>query len=181
MFPGRIETKPRRSEWQTAYHEAGHGVVGLDLGLSLGRHGITIVPDEIEQSLGSAHFLHQLRERPDISVSPRTHVRIEKYAVMCMAGDVAQKKFCPQRHYGGKSDLQEAADLLAFISESSDITKARMNVALRQAQYFVNHHWDLIEAVAAVLIERKTMNVKQLQEVLRGTIFGRTRSEPGGE
>ncbi|HEX9110031.1 MAG TPA: hypothetical protein VF845_01025 [Terriglobales bacterium] len=51
-------------------------------------------------------------------MSPRTHVRIENHDVKWMAGDVAEKKFRPGRHYGGQMDLLHATDLLSYISES---------------------------------------------------------------
>jgi ATP-dependent Zn protease len=91
----RVQRQSGKREWDTAYHEAGHAVAAFFLGMSIGRNGVTIVPDKIKQTLGTGHILSQLRERPDVSVSPRTHVQIENRAVMDMAGDVAEKKFRP--------------------------------------------------------------------------------------
>ena len=83
----------RRSLWATAYHEAGHAVAAFVLGLRIGRRGVTIVPNYDWD--GSAHVLKQLREKPDTGVAPRTQVRIERFVMMCLAGDTAQRKYAP--------------------------------------------------------------------------------------
>src|SRR5258708_560095 len=130
----RTQRHSRNSEWDTAYHEAGHAVTALFLGLRIGRKRVTVLPDKVKQTLGATHVLKQLRERPDVSVSPRTHVQIENHAVMCMAGDIAEKKFCPGRHYGGQTDLKHALNLLESISRSDEITEARLKVADLEAR-----------------------------------------------
>ena len=155
-----------KREWDTAYHEAGHAVAAFLLGLRIGRNGVTVVPDKIEQTLGTAHVLARLQERPDVSVSPRTHVQIENHAVMCMAGDVAEKKFRPRRHYGGQTDLLHATDLLSYISESNEITTARLNVATLRARSLVELRRREITAVANALVERKTLTAEQVREAI---------------
>lgn len=155
-----------KREWDTAYHEAGHAVAAISLGLSIGRNGVTVVPDKIKQTLGTSHVLSQLRERPDVPVSPRTHVQIENRAVMDMAGDVAEKKFRPRRYYGGQTDLLHASDLLSCISEANDITEARLKVAILRAQSLVGRRWREITALANALVERKTLTAKQVREVI---------------
>lgn len=155
-------------------------MAALWLNLSIGRNGVTVVASKIKQSLGTAHVLTQLREHPDVSVSPRTHVRIENYAVMCMAGDVAEKKFCPRRHYGGQTDLNNAADLLSYISESTDITTARLNLAIRQARNLVERRWSEIASVANALVERKTLTANQVREAICLATNGHDRSRSEG-
>ena len=92
----------RRKLEGTAYHEAGHAVAAFFLHLKIGRRGVTIIPDKIKDTLGTAHVLQSLCENPDISISPSTHVRIEDYALMSLAGDAAQKKFNPHCRFGGQ-------------------------------------------------------------------------------
>jgi ATP-dependent Zn protease len=162
----RQAQRPRKREWDTAYHEAGHAVAAFILDLRIGRNGVTVVPDKIKQTLGMAHVLMQLQENPDVPVSPRTHVRIEKHAVMWMAGDAAEKKFRPGRHYGGRKDLQDAADLLGYISGSNEITEARLKVAKLEAHSLVELRWREITAVANALVERKTLTAEQVHEVI---------------
>jgi hypothetical protein len=57
----------------------------------------------------------------DISISPRTHIRIENLAVMDFAGDAAEKKFNPRRRFGGYKEMHYAVDLHTYISGSEEI------------------------------------------------------------
>jgi hypothetical protein len=141
-------------------------VAAFFLGLSIGRDGVTVVPDRIMQTLGAAHILTKSREHPDVSVSPRTLVQIENRAAMCMAGDVAEKKFNPRRRYGGHKDLQHALDLLGYISGSIEINKARLNVAIFEARHLVEMRWIEIIAVANALMEHKTLTAEQVRDVI---------------
>jgi hypothetical protein len=86
--------------------------------------------------------------------------------VMDMAGDVAEKKFRPRRHYRGQTDLLHASDLLSCISEPNEITEARLKVAILRAQSLVELRWREITAVANALVERKTLTAKQVREVI---------------
>jgi hypothetical protein len=149
-----------------AHHEAGHAVAAFFLKLSIGRTGVSIIPDRTRQALGTSHVLSQLRERLDICVSPRTHVRIENLAVMCLAGDVAERKFYPRRHFGGQKDQHEAVELLSYISGSNEIITARLKVAALQARGLVELRWQEIAAVAAALMENKTLTADQVRQAI---------------
>jgi ATP-dependent Zn protease len=162
----RAQRHSPKGEWDTAYHEAGHAVAAFFLGLRIGRKRVTVIPDKVKQTLGATHVLSQLRERPDVSVSTRTHVQIENRAVVCMAGDIAEKKFRPGRHYGGQTDLKHAFNLLESISRSDEITEARLNVAILEARSLVELRWREITAVANALVERKTLTAEQVSEVI---------------
>jgi len=85
---------------------------------------------------------------------------------MCMAGDVAEKKFQTRRRYGGQEDRQNADDLLSYISGSYEVAAARLNVAILQARSLVEHRRREITAVANALVERKTLTAKQVREVI---------------
>jgi ATP-dependent Zn protease len=152
---------------EVAHHEAGHAVAAFVLNLGIGRKGVTIVSDA--ESLGAAYVLHQLRENSEIEISPRTHVRILDYAVMCLAGDAAQKKFNPRRRYGGQNDLHNAADLLSYISGSNKILELQLKIARLRACGLVEVRWKQIEAVAAALVERKTLNREEVRQACHST------------
>jgi ATP-dependent Zn protease len=164
--PTKSSRKLRVSERATAYHEAGHAVAAFFLNLSIGRRGVTIVPNKQEHTLGAAHVLRQLRANPEYAMPPRTHVRIEKIAVMCLAGDAAERKFSPRRKFGGEQDIRNAVDLLDYLSGSQQITQARLKVADLEARQFVKLHWKQIVAVAKALLKHKTLTAQQVREVI---------------
>jgi hypothetical protein len=153
-----------RSLWVTAYHEAGHGTVAFVLGLRIGRGGISIVPSE--DASGRAHILLQLRERPDIAIGPRTHVRIEWSAVVDLGWRSSPAKLAPRSRYAAHSDLDNAASLIGCISGCHKILNARLRAASLQARNVVNDNWEEISAVASALMEHKTLTPKQVKEVI---------------
>jgi hypothetical protein len=167
------KTIAKRGEWATAYHEAGHAVAAFFLGIEIER--VTIVP-EGSQSLGAVHTLLKFRNSrwlwPGFSVRGfahpyNMHVKIEKLAIVCIAGGVADLRFWPQRRrLGVGSDLESVRYYLGHVSANGWILKAKMKVAALQAHQFVEDHWGYIAAVAKALMERKTLTPKQLSKVI---------------
>lgn len=160
---------------EIAHHEAGHVVAALVLHLSIGRKGVTILPGA--ESLGAAYVLPQLRENPEIEISPRTHIRILDYAVMCLAGDAAQRKFNPQRRFGGQQDVHNAGDLLSYISGSTKILELQLKIAHLRARGLVDMRWKEIVAVANDLVERKRLNREEVRRAFLSTMPVITASE----
>jgi ATP-dependent Zn protease len=155
--------KPRRRKHEsTAYHQAGHAVVAVVLGLKIGRRGVTIVPDNGRGTLGYANITVQLRERPDGATSARTRARIEAWAVAHLAGDVAERKFNGRRRLGGHSDLLRAFDLLEYISTSVEQFDARLRVAYVGARDLIEDNWPSVQAVAEELLSKKTLSADEV-------------------
>ena len=153
---------------EVAHHEAGHAVAAFVLNLSIGRKGVRIIPDD--DSLGAAYVLHQLRGNPEFEMSPRMHVRLLDYAVMCLAGDAAQKKFNPRRRFAAQGDRHCAVDLLSYISSSNEILELQFKIAHLRARGLVDVRWKEIEAVASALIERKTLNREEVRKAFLSTM-----------
>ena len=100
----------KHSEDDVAYHEAGHAVVAFFLGLSISRHGVTIVPSK--DYLGVTHIPNKLAENPEYARSGKTKLRIEKLAIMFRAGDIAERKHNPECRRDDRQDRGNATDLL---------------------------------------------------------------------
>jgi len=149
---------------RSVYHEAGHAVAAFILHLSMGRKGVTILPSH--ETLGSAHILTQFRENPECPQSGRTHLRMERLAIFYLSGDEAERKFSSSRRFGGHDDLHNASDVLGSISTSDEVCKARLRLARLEACDLVNCHWELIEAVATALLERKTLTPQAVRKVI---------------
>jgi hypothetical protein len=67
----------RRKHESAAYHEAGHAVASVVPRLSIGRHGVSIISDKENDTLGTAHVLCRLRENPECAVGAGTQRRLE--------------------------------------------------------------------------------------------------------
>jgi hypothetical protein len=152
----------KHSREAVAYHEAGHAVAALVLGLKIGRRGVTIVPDKRKGILGTAHILNQLREDPGCSIGPRTHLWLERLAVMCFAGDAAEckakRKANGRRRFGAHQHYDQAAGVLECISTSPEQYKHRVEVAYFRARTLVDTHWALVQAVAEGLLVSRTLS-----------------------
>jgi hypothetical protein len=84
-------------------------------------------------------------------------VKIEHKAAVNCAGDAAQKKFNPHRRRGDRNDRKEAINLLSRISGPGDVLSHRFAIAQIEARNLVNTCWKEIQAVAAALLEHKTL------------------------
>jgi hypothetical protein len=164
--PTKRTLKLRSSELSTAYHEAGHAVAAFFLNLTIGRRGVTIVPNQEEHTFGTAHVLPQLRDNPEYATQARTHVRIEKIAVMYLAGDAAERKFSRRRRFGAEQDRRHAVDLLDYLSGSPEILQARLKLADLEATHLVTLRWNQIVAVANALVEHNTLTAQEVGEAI---------------
>ncbi len=118
-----------RKHESTAYHEAGHVVAAVVLHLRIGKRGMSIIPEKANDILGVAHILQQLREKPECNRSAGMQMRLEKLAIVCLAGDAAERKANKRRRFGGHQDIQHAAALLGYVSTSFEQHDARIEVA----------------------------------------------------
>jgi hypothetical protein len=91
---------------------------------------------------------------------------VQNYATVCMAVDVAEKKFNPKRRFGGQSDVHSATELLDHISGSAELIEARLRVACLEAQSIIDNHWNEVTAVAESLMEHKALSAKQVREII---------------
>ena len=155
----------RRKHESTAYHEAGHAVAAFVLRLKIGRRGVSIVPDREKDLVGLAHVPVQVQEQPDRAVSGRTRLHLEKQAIMCFAGDAAERKFDGRRRFGGHRDYQHAAELLAPLATSWEQHDARIEVARLGARDIVEATWSSIQAVAEELLRKKTLNAADVKAI----------------
>jgi ATP-dependent Zn protease len=128
-----------------AYHEAGHAVIGVRLGLRL-QH-VTI--RESPETYGLAHFK---------SVRPKD---FEKRAITTIAGLLAEKK-----HLGLNGNLGNSAEYRSLISEMDGQAQAWRNLMRKHARELVNERWVEIEKVAVALLEREILTGRQVWKII---------------
>jgi hypothetical protein len=158
----------------TAYHEAGHAVAALRLGVGIGRRGVSIVPGE--GFLGKVHVLMALGGRPDVEITGAMRLKAESQVIVSLAGTAAQRRFRASsvRSYHGRSDIQGAFKLLSFFTFSRDDQELKAYFRLLQirAEVMVATPlwWTQIDAVAGELLTRKHLSVSEVKTIARGAL-----------
>jgi hypothetical protein len=151
---------------QTAYHEAGHYVAAV--GLGIGVKSISIEADG--ESLGRI-IRKRSKSRNDVSEPSEREVR--RNIVLLVAGHIAEEK-CRGRKLsvpqaGSWKDFHEAVDLALYVCSSEREASYLVSWLFERCRNAVEWeiNWWLIEAVAAAILERKTLNGKQAMAVYR--------------
>jgi hypothetical protein len=163
-----------------AYHEAGHAVMAWLLHVPIRR--ATIVAEEEAGSAGHVHHgkLNR-RTREDIELSggdpfSPSRLQAEKRVMISMAGEVAQRFFRPGsvRSHHSDSDRAYITDILTRYSWANEkgVIDCRLHYRLLQhwTERMLKAKWPLVKAVAAALLEHRTLSGKQIVEIIHKTI-----------
>ena len=94
----------------TAWHEAGHALVGIVLEHTHPLHKVTIIPRG--QALGAAMYL------PERDVLSHKRKQIVDQITMAMAGRIAEEMITDDVSSGASSDIQQATACLLYTSPS---------------------------------------------------------------
>lgn len=145
---------------EVAFHEAGHAVVGVLLGLPL----LDVKIERNEKSLGQARFdtvdpSKWLAEALMIAAGPEAWMRLTGCSV-------------PSGHDSDRDNIREIFELrVAEIERSGAMLviglEERIRRALKQSASLVDQYWPWIDAVAYQLHERTYLtgfDVKQLRK-----------------
>ena len=85
--------------------------------------------------------------------------RLEKLTRISLAGGAAQRRFNAKscRRHHSTYDVQDASDLISRLCQSGRELNARLNLHQIEVEQALDIHWNLVEAVARALLEKKTM------------------------
>lgn len=157
----------------TAYHEAGHAVayyclrVQQHYPLPLMRR-VTIVPSE--DMLGHTAPFPTPSYDPDLYSSPSTALRAHAEIVVCFAGAIAERRHIGRRSTGAEIDHRLAIDLAEAVTGSPSETEALLKWLRERAANLINSRWRFVEAVAAALLEHRTLTGRQVRDVIQADV-----------
>jgi hypothetical protein len=135
----------------TAIHEAAHAVVALRLDLVFDH--VSSIPDEERQTDGALHWT-DLHGSGELAIDP------ESIAIVLIAGPCAEARFRKlrvDRVFMGEAALDDRMSL-AELGLSEDEFVAATRAAIDN----VDAHWNAIERVAAVLVERGRLTFEEV-------------------
>ncbi len=151
-----------------AYHEAGHAVVSWQLGVPLRRTGVTIIPHG--STAGATHHWQVVGRDVEWDLSDRNRLRTEKLVQICLAGNVAQRRFDPRSVRGvhADSDHQQAVDALIRWSTPRELEVWVKLLYLRTEQLLANANaWRAVERLAEALVQQGRIRGKEATEIIR--------------
>ncbi len=154
---------PHHARRRLAYHEAGHAVVARYLGVELTE--VTI--ERRGRYLGRVEALvpdpaRHARRRPRLGDAVRQ-------AAICLAGSVAEKRVHEWVEWRGSSDDRTMAlAVLEAATGSLPQTTALMEYAWAVTRDFLHDEraWAAVERVAAALLERGTLRLRELKRLI---------------
>jgi len=132
-----------------AYHEAGHTVTAVALGMPLRNRGVHV------DRRGDGIAFYWYRLPGDMKNSAGDIVERERTIVSTEAGFIAQKKFYLDCPVGGNfNDRDQCIKLLDEMYISRDDWPAAQQRLIAEATGLVEKHWQAIEALAGALWAR---------------------------
>jgi hypothetical protein len=148
----------------TAYHEAGHAVIGRILGIVCG--DVTIIPDYRKRTRGVA-----IARSGPLNVSTdwdergklRWPVSAARAGIMCsMAGKEAELiRFAS--HYGGDGDDELQ---IALKRDDYGIPDHQIDYLRRKSRTMLQRHWLKVEHVAKALLVARTLTSEQIDALV---------------
>lgn len=156
----------KRAERQlltVAYHEAGHAVMAVALGINLSK--VTIIPEN--DSAG--HCKHEKITVGDYADnSPRACKRIEISAMISLAGTLAQRIHNPRsvRHYRAMSDYKQACNAAMTLNGSARQETAWLKWIEIKTEDVLRLRWRAVEALSQELMQRKALNGNEARAVV---------------
>jgi hypothetical protein len=168
--------KKSDDQTRTAYHEAGHAV--LQIALGVGCAGVTIVPDLKAGSAGAASHGGEYgkiaedfgQEDDDVATlrliaEDAFHLR---HAITCYAGAEAVRRWKPRRkdwRAGASNDYSVAIDRVNEITADEESCDLLFKYAMRRCAVLVEHYWPEITVVAQLLLKRKSITGEEARKV----------------
>jgi hypothetical protein len=162
-----------------AFHEAGHAVMCIEERMRVLR--VSIVPDEVPDSGGYVRHARVFgRMTPDFDDRKVTRRGVERLVRVAFAGDIAvaiwnsriHSRFHAAGVAGNEMDEQRASSLLANQSGSDDEVNAWYQLLKIRTinSLTMPSTWTAVEALAAALLDRKSMSGADARRLVRATI-----------
>ena len=143
--------------WATAYHEAGHCVVGLVTGEEPTKASV-VAGDNFEGATWFDDDVHALL----VDDPPRE--ASEWYIIRAFAGPMADHRYTGNKTEtasGACEDYSQATELLMRLTAEPD----RLAAALQaRTEAILTEHWPAVERVAAALAEHLTVDGEEIRK-----------------
>ena len=151
---------------RSAYHEAGHAVVALALGLPIKK--VTIEPTETLRGSVSLDLADD--DAPEESLTPAQRVKLGIVELSwALAGPLAEEIALGEADAGSRRDYRDADQAV----ERTDATMGTLpwqwrHWAATRVESYLRQNWDLVERLAVALLMQRTMTGTRVLEIVGG-------------
>ena len=136
----------------SAYHEAGHTIAAVSLGMPLRKRGVHI------DRRGDGISYYWFRVLGDTNNAPEDIAERERTIISIEAGFTAQRRFYPDCPTGGNfTDRDQCIKLLDEMYSNRDDWLGAQERLIAEARRLVDRHWDAIEALAKAVLAQPLM------------------------
>jgi ATP-dependent Zn protease len=152
-------------EEATAYHEAGHAIVGA----VRGRAPISVTIIRVGGASGKNEFPEDWHEyKGHLGDSPEKRCYIETRILTGVAGTIAHDLRFPERAHDAGDSYDEGCARAVMEDNAGWADSDRDSYFLQlqeTARRLLQTNWPWVEAVACALIERKTIRTQEVMEL----------------
>ena len=152
----------------TAFHEAGHAVISWALEYEV--YELTIVPSE--DKAGLVKYQNPLLGVPlDRDNSPNAVAQAKKAMMISLAGPIAQRKFDPEswEDHHGAVDFEKVVDFALRLGGGEEDANVFLESLDPEIKDMIDRYWPEIQNLASVLLEKRTMSAKEVENVILST------------
>lgn len=162
-----MKSKDDKRLEKTAYHEAGHAVIGFLLELEIKNVSIK----EGKDHLGVVSFKLTKGFNPqEMELTHENKQLIENHIIANLAGHAAEMKFSGIENWPmASADVEGSGLLLSYIASSERQQQPYMELLkARVADMLDNHNnWSAVVAVANALLEKRGIQSEDLGKIVR--------------
>lgn len=169
-----MSKKPSKALQAVAYHEAGHVVAAYLLRIDI--LSVTIAPagDYLGAARNGKMIGGDLSIRCGYKKDRRAIAWVERFVQMLFAGPVAENQFSGRWNYvGAGQDYMNAADLASHVCYDEGELSAYLQLLKIRSRLLITQerNWLAVEALAAALLEKKTLSKKAFRKVIGSVLL----------
>jgi ATP-dependent Zn protease len=160
----------RLHQESVAYHEVGHAIAARHHEIPFAKMALTIVPGDdysgrLQIVMRGCHW--------DVNKSDRARMKTERLVQAYLAGIAAQRHHRPSsvRGYHASEDYRQVNHYINYFVKSQEEHDAYFKLLKIRTQDLFKRPdiWANVEALAAALLERKTLSAKEADEIIQAT------------
>jgi ATP-dependent Zn protease len=159
-----VSTRDALERARTAYHEAGHLVIGIIFGFRCS--SVSIRPDEARGSLGRTAPIE------GHTGEPQSRETVERWLCVLFAGYAAEVRFAPDAREaareGARGDDEQAEQFLKRAAMANNSVRSLLRA---RTAALVEQHWAAIQSVARALLKHEEFDsddAERITEIARG-------------